>query len=117
MQLVPIPDPVDVVLKPVDGEGKIREVKKTVTFQEFLTAAFEGFEGFAKGPKMARQYDKIMTVVEAMNGESSVHFEDADFNVVKDAVKAAAWSHPAVNRACIPFYDAIEKAESAGPKK
>lgn len=110
MKVIDVPEPVKYKLVLRNPNNELEEVERTLTFPEFLTGAFEGYEKFAKGPAMARQFNKLMDVVESIEGKS-LAFEDADFLVVKAAVDSATWVHAKINRAAIPFYAAVDKAE------
>jgi hypothetical protein len=110
MKIIDIPKPVEAKLKIMDN-GTVKEITKEISFLAFLSDACDSYKPFASGPKQARQYDKIMNVIESINGENSVRFEDADFNILKAAIEEAQWVTPGINRAYIPFYDAIEKAQ------
>lgn len=124
MKIVTFPGPVVVSVKVriPDGGIQAQEIKRT--FLDFLTEAFDAYAAFKKGPKAARQYDKIMTLVECKQMElelekeptPSIAFEDEDFNVIREAVDHAEWITPSVNRKYIPFYDAMDKVETYDPK-
>lgn len=109
MKIIEIPEPVKLPYK-VAVDGKLEDKTQESSMPEFLASCCGGFEKFASGPKMARQYGKIMDKIESVNGEKSVAFEDQDFAVVRDAVNAARWRTPQINRAYLPFYDALESA-------
>lgn len=111
MKVIDVPKPVKVKLLAKKADNIVEEVEQKITFSEFLIGACEGYKEFAKGPQMARQYNKIMDVVESANGAKSIQFEDEDFKVVKGAVDSASWNTPNINRSYIPFYDAVDSAE------
>ena len=111
MKVIEIPEPVQLPYKvAIEDTGKVEDRTQKSTLPEFLTACCEGFEKFAAGPKMARQFGKIMDKLESVNGDKSVAFEDVDYSVVRDAVNATKWRTAAINRAYLPFYDAVENA-------
>ena len=113
MRIITIPEPVEItVRKRIMGEAAL-EKSEIVSFQKFLTFACEGYEKFSKGPKMARQYDKMMDWIENIDEEQkTVNIEGDDYEVLKGAVDSAQWGAPDVNRQYIPFYTAFENAET-----
>ena len=111
MKVIDIPEEVEVKYRVKTSEGSIEQRKEKVKFTKFLSDCCDMYQAFAKGPKMARQYGKIMDKIESVNGDKSVSFEDSDFEVVKGAVENASWITPDINRAYVPFYDAVDKAQ------
>lgn len=110
MKVIDIPDPVEVENTKLVG-NEIREEKETVTFLQFLEYALDGYGELAKSPKMIRQYDAIMKVIEAINGEKQIQFRPDDFTVINSAVDARNWGRPKLGRAYLPFYAAVEAAK------
>lgn len=117
MKIVDVPAPVTVNVVVNDG-GVIKEVSQKMSFFDFLKVVFKGHKAFSQGPDMARLYNKLVDIVEAAEKayvsdgkDNVVRFEDADFKTVKEAVTGAGWASPDVNRACLPFYDATDKAQ------
>jgi len=111
VKVIDVPKPVKLKLLTKRSSDILEEVERPFTFSQFLIGACEGYKAFATGLKMARQYNKIMDIVESINNKKSVQLEDDDFGVVKAAVEAASWTTPSINRSCIPFYEAVENAE------
>ncbi len=111
MRIIDIPEPVTVLLKLRLQTGQRFEETKEVAFTEWLKEVADGYRPFAKSPKNARQYDKIMSIIEAVDSEKQIQFEDADFEVLKRAAEDADWITPEVNRAYLPFYEALERAQ------
>lgn len=108
MRVIDIPAPVTCKLPQRDGSE--RDVVRT--FLTFLDEACGQYEPFAQGAKNGRQYDKLMRIIEACTPDAkSIQFEDADFEVLVQATEKAQWVTPKVNRAFIPFRDAIERAQ------
>lgn len=111
MKIIDIPAAVVITVPTKSGNQiELKQVEKT--FTNFLVDACESYQEFAKGPRQARQYDKIMRVIEACNGNKTIQFEDADFDVLKDVVDRAPWLTPNINRSFMPYYEALEKAQS-----
>lgn len=112
MHIITIPKAVEVTVKKRLMGTQPLEKSETVTFQKFLIYACEGYALFAKGPKQARQYDKLMGLIEKMKPKAkTVAFEAGDYEILEGAVKSAEWGVPDVNRQYIPFYDAFENPE------
>ena len=105
MHSVTIPAPVNVV---------IRGQKKEITFLAFFKELIRNHGDFAQGEDMARRYDRLMKIAEAAEKEGkvvvSLQFMDEDFVHIKNAKKNSSWISPDVNRAYIPFYDALNNA-------
>lgn len=87
---------------------------KEVTFQEFVAGALDQYEEMGKGIKQVRQAVKLHTILDGINGEKNVQFEDADFEVVKAAVEKAGMI-PKAARQMVAFYEAVEGAEQVKP--
>ena len=102
--------PATVPVSKVRGRGGV-EVELHHSFVQFLTISMEAHEPCGKGAKNIRQYDKVMTILEAVTPETTVlQFEDADLDLVKAAVEAFPWI-PSASRAMLSYYDAMEKAQ------
>jgi hypothetical protein len=95
---------------PVDNGSGVEEQQKTLTFADFMKACLETHTPFNSGLSAARQFDKLMTVAETLDGHKSFRLDDADYDVFCEAMQGAKWVNPRINRACLPFYEAVEKA-------
>ena len=109
-KVIDIPNPVTVETQKL-VKGEVVTGKEDVTFLEFLEYCLDGYEELAKTPKMIRQYDQIMTVIESMNGEKSICFGTDDFAVVKAAVESRNWRTPKLGRSYLPFYKAVDEVQ------
>lgn len=97
MRIIDVPPVVD-----IDGKGKI-------SFKEFLEVALNQYPPFGQGIKNMRQGFKIAQAIEAADG--TLKLEDSDYETLKMAVESAKYN-PVISRYCIPFLDAIEKAQA-----
>lgn len=114
MKVIDIPESVTISFLR-RAENGIVETEQQVPFLQFLQESLDQYADFSKGAKQARQYDQLCRVIEAVNGEKVVRFGPADFEVVRSAVEAARWISPKVNRAYLPYYEALEKAQDVKP--
>lgn len=112
MREIPIPEPVTITAT-VQEDGKMVQKGNDLAFCDFLKQALDGNQEFNKGAAGARQYAKLMDIVEKINGEdASITVDDADYEALKRSIDALVVVSPKVNRVLIPFYDAVENAES-----
>jgi len=97
----------------VNAKDGVKDVQIDLPFTQFLSEGCKMYKEFAVGPEKGRQYDKIMTAIESVNGDAVVRLEDADYEVLKDAFKNPQWRHPDINRAYTRagYYKAIENAQ------
>lgn len=114
MKIITIPAEVTIHIPYRDSAtNAINEVAQTSTFVHFLKQICNIYEGFTKGPRQARVYNKIMDILDSTAPNAlSISFEDEDYKILQGAVDTAAWVSPKINRAYIPFYTAFEKAET-----
>ncbi len=111
MRVITIPEQVEITVRKRLMGAETLEKSEVVSFQKFLMYSCEGYEKFAKGPKQARQYAKLMDVIDTMDEvKKTVVFEQGDYDILKGAVDSAQWASPDVNRTYIPFYKAFEDA-------
>jgi len=106
MKIIDAPSPVVFEAKDDKGNAVVQEFP----FKKFLQTSVESYEPAGKGIRMIRQADKILNAIEGMDGHLTL--EDEEFNVLKAAVEAMPWKPPAA-RKFIPFYEAVEKAQTA----
>ena len=104
MKIIDIPEPVAVAK---DQDNK--DVK--IPFMDFIRNSLDMYEKLGKGIKQIRQAVKIHGIIDSVNGEKVIRFEDTDYEVVKEAVDSAGWK-PVAARKMLSFYDAVEKAQN-----
>lgn len=109
MRVVKCGGEVEIKVPTRDGNSvEYKSFKKTM--KDFLQASFDNFDQFAHGHVNGRLYDKLCKVLDAGPRDGEFWFEDDDFKKVQDAVKGATWFDAKINRAYLPFYDAVEVA-------
>lgn len=112
MHVIMMPPPVEITVIKKLITGEQLERSEIVTFPKWLVYVCEGYQKFAKGPKQARQYDKLMGIIERIKPKAkTVAFEAGDYEILGGAMVAPEWASPEINRQYIPFYDAFENAE------
>jgi len=87
-----------------------KETFQKFTFAKFLIDVAEAYQHFGKSTKATRMQSKILDVLEAINGSSTLTFEDEWYLVMKEAIEAYP-RNPAITSRLIPFLDAFEKAQ------
>ena len=95
----------------VPAPAVLDNAQKPFCFSDFLQTALDGYPPCGKGPKQIRQAAKIAGVLESLDGTKTLSLEDADYEVVHQAIEAMAWN-PSVARRIVPFFDAVEKAQT-----
>lgn len=91
----------------VDGQGRIHMVVQDFAFRDFLLRAMDQWSDFAKGPRGAREYNRLAGIVEAADGR--LLLEQSDYALLSSIVSEATFV-PSANRRFVPFYDAIVNA-------
>jgi len=109
MKVIEVAKPVEIplsVLDPLAPGAKDKTSK--ATFFEFCRVSLDSYEKLGKGPAQIRQAIKIHGAIDTAEEEmaTTLVLEDADYDVLKDAVEAMAWK-PGYARRVIAFYDAV----------
>ncbi len=114
MQVLTIPPDVTKVPTQIRGpQGLVGVVERDYSFAFFLMEALKMNELFHKGSVNARLFNKLMTILESVEADQKeIQFEDEDFKKVKDSVAQADWATSTMNRAFIPFYDAVDAVKN-----
>jgi hypothetical protein len=101
---------VDLDLPTRTGLAKLAE---TTDFARFVELLFDGLDIASKGIKNLRKYDRIMRTIEKAIAEDAKDFavEEAEHELLLEALKLKNWTWPKLGRLYLPFIDAIENAE------
>ena len=102
-----------------NGSGIVEEKTEEVSFYGFLKSCLGMYEKFRKGPEMGRKYDKVMIVVEVAEEAKTaeIMFEDERLELLKGAVDDSSWQTNDINRAYLPYYDAVDAVVDTDKKK
>lgn len=120
MKLINVPPKVTIKFQ-VNNGGVVTLAKEGRSFCQFIKEACGDYKKFKSGLENIRQYDKIARTLEAYDREDNagtlkervLRLEDADFNEIKNALKAgeATWASAEISRTFLPFYEALENAQ------
>lgn len=122
MKIIDVPKAIDIpviVLSPIGAVDP--DATKPSNFKEFLQVSLDSYKPLGHGLDKVRQSFKIAGIVSSIEEpteekKTSIQFEDADFDVVKAAVGAMEWK-PGFARHVLPFYEAVEAAQSVTVEK
>lgn len=116
MKMVSAPEKIAGVQAQFMVDSVITSAVLNMTFAGWLLLCLDSYAPMGKGIKNAKQAAKIAGILDAVDGDVSITFEDADFDVLDKAREEMNWA-TAANRRLVPFYEAMEGVETVAKKK
>jgi len=93
--------------------GKDEPVKIDLPFRKFLSLAMENYPNAGKGYANIKKANAICTAIE--KADKAITLDDDHLSMLKAAVEEMPWN-PVAARACIAYFEALEKAHEPEKK-
>ena len=93
--------------------GKDEPVKIDLPFRKFLSLAMENYPNAGKGYANIKKANAICTAIE--KADKTITLDDDHLSMLKAAVEEMPWN-PVAARACIAYFEALEKAHDPEKK-